>query len=261
MNRILNKILTVHKISLIPIVYLFTSYDSSVFVLQSLAGSALIIGLGYWTWKKKVLMTLGIEMNVRTIFIFLVMTLLLTIAFHYLIGSIASSRHLQYSSPVSLHGLISPVYFHTIGQTLNEEMVLGALLLYAVRSMFKRTHPLVIAAGVALIFSVFHFVFYRWLTVSTNEGVITLSTLFVLFAVGVLRNSLILKTGHIGYAWSIHLGFNWIFFCGGFQNEDGSKLNEPGLFNAVLGSPQMIVLAFIMLALCAALFFLQKQKV
>jgi polyferredoxin len=79
------------------------------------------------------------------------------------------------------------------------------LLLHTVRKVFSRFHLLLIAAIVAAWFSLLHYAFYGWIVPAQFSGSLTAGTLFSLFAVGLLRNTLILRDGHIAYAWSLHL--------------------------------------------------------
>jgi len=138
-----------------------------------------------------------------------------------------------------------PWYLHTVAQTLNEEMLLGAVLLGGIRRRLPRTSPLRISIGVAAAFALFHLAFYGARTPEMpNYGVLSAATLLALFLVGIVRNNLILATGHVGYAEAVHLGWNAIFLGGAFRwaGEGGAAMTEPERFDAFVGSPAVIVL-------------------
>ena len=148
----------------------------------------------------------------------------------------------------------------TAGQTLNEEIVLGALLLWMVSTRWKGALPITIAVAVAALFAVFHLGFYALRPESVvNQGLVGLPALLSLFAIGVLRNDLILGTGHVGYAWGIHFGWNLVFFNSGYARADGSgALDEPEMFNSVLGDP--LTLTVIVAAAISRLLWQRRRR-
>jgi len=120
-------------------------------------------------------------------------------------------------------------YYHDLFYVLNEEIVLGALVLhYLTRRRSMR--PLTASVLLALVFSIFHFVAYKWIMADRGElGVLTLLTLFL---VGFVRNSLILINGHVLYSWALHVG--WVMVMLGSLHEQGGqliRLTEPERFN------------------------------
>ena len=93
------------------------------------------------------------------------------------------------------------------------------------------------SAGVAALFAVLHSIFYAWRPASMiNYGVLSTITLLTIFAVGLLRNNLILAAGNIAFAWAIHLGWNLVFMDSSYVSTAYARLDEPAVFNAVLGS-------------------------
>ena len=176
-----------------------------------------------------------------------------------LIAAIARAESIAFT-PVWESRTWASALVHTVGQTLNEEMVLGALLLRAVRSRLKSIHPLAISAGVALLFSLAHYAFYRarpsW---SWNYGTLSVATLASLFAIGVVRNNCILSTGNVGYAWAIHLGWNAVFVNGTYRWPGSyAELAEPAMFNAILGHAALVALSVALMGL-SLLLFLRKR--
>ena len=95
---------------------------------------------------------------------------------------------------------------------------------------------------VALIFSLMHLGLYKWSPVQSG-GLLTSTTIGTLFFVGILRNSLILKTRNIALSWAIHLSFNMVFFSGLFIHVQTGKFpDEPEVFNIVFGNLTMLAL-------------------
>jgi membrane protease YdiL (CAAX protease family) len=126
----------------------------------------------------------------------------------------------------------------------------GALILFALQRRIGSGRSLQITLVVALIFALLHYVFYRWIVVSENRGVLTLAALFVLFAIGVARNSLILKANHIAYAWSLHFSINMIGLVGVTRFLNGTELTEPQVLNRILGSPYAVLVSVVVLMTC-----------
>lgn len=241
--------------------YLLTSYNASIFPLRSLLGSLVIILIGRaaWpiTWKDR----LGLRIQFRELALAIALALPLMFIFYWFVQSITVAQNVGYLSPISRYGILNPVYLHTLGQTLNEELILGALLLTTLSRSFSRIRPLAIAALVAAGFSLLHFAFYAWIVVPENSGLLTAGTLFVLFALGLLRNTLILKTNHIAYAWCLHLSVNMVGLWGLYTATDGHELNEPEIFNLILGSPGMIILAGLIVLICALLLQFHLERI
>lgn len=133
-------------------------------------------------------------------------------------------------------------YLYYLPETFNEEMLIGALLLLGLERRFKKSEKNFIAIGVAIIFSLMHQGLFKWSPVQSGE-LLTLTTIVTLFFVGILRNSLILKTRNIAMSWAIHLSFNMVFFSGLFINGKTGKFpGEPEVFNIVFGNLTMLIL-------------------
>ena len=124
------------------------------------------------------------------------------------------------------------------------------MLLNAIRRKSRESRLLPVAMGVALGFAVLHYVFYRWIVVPKHAGILTLAALFVLFAIGLLRNTLILKADHIAYSWSVHLSINLTGLIALYTFESGARLNEAQIFNSILGSQAGVILSVFVLAAC-----------
>ncbi len=178
-----------------------------------------------------------------------------------LIARVAAASGLEFIPYASRPQLI-PYYLHTLGQTLNEELVLGALLLFALRR-FLRLPPLWIAVGAGALFSLLHLAFYggflQWIG-HANGGALSGAALLSLAAVGVARNALILGAGHVGYAWALHLGWNAVFLGGTFvRSAEQAPFSEPDRFNTFLGAPAALA-ASLLLATGVLLWYGRKAR-
>jgi hypothetical protein len=135
-------------------------------------------------------------------------------------------------------------YYHVMFYTLNEEIVLGAILLFTMVHRWK-IKPMVASLCLALFFSLIHYVFYKWIFL--DRGVLGIPALITLFLVGFVRNSLIIQTGHIGYSWALHFG--WIAIMFGSNHtylNTNMSVTEPERFNLYLGSTEMLIISIIM---------------
>jgi hypothetical protein len=132
-------------------------------------------------------------------------------------------------------------YFHGFFYTLNEEMVLGALLVLTCIERWRL--PMGAISGLlALAFALVHFVFFKWLF--CNNGLIQPDTLAALFFVGTLRNNLIIRFRHIGYAWALHFGWIAIMLDSPqIAVKTSEWLTEIERFNLYLGSAEMLALS------------------
>ena len=245
------KSMKILPVLLLLFIHLLMSYNASIFPWRALLGSVLLIAIGRLVWPAEWKDRFGLRIPSRDIILSIVQAPILMILLYWIIWVIASGQGILYQPPFTRHCLLSPVYAHTLGQTLNEELLFGALFLYAIRQKFPQSHSLVVAALVASGFSLLHYVFYRWMVISQYGGILTIGTLFVLFVIGLLRNTLILKSGHIGYSWSLHFSINLIGLTAGYTFGSGKKLIEPEIFNLILGAPAAVFLSIFILAACS----------
>jgi len=237
-------------VSLLVAAFLCLTYVPAPGWWVSPAGSALIVAAGRLAWPRTWRQWLGLSFDAgqaRRAGLLLVLTLAGSLS---LILPIAGSRGIIWR-PFFAESRTWLRHFHTAGQTLNEEIVLGAVLLAALRPIFRGRPLLVLAVTVAAAFSALHRVFYRCV-LPPNRGNLAAMTLGSLFLVGVIRNHLILRSGHIAYSWALHLGWNAVFFRGEFADAD-VRLNEPACFNLFLGSP--ISFCAIVVATAGFLYF------
>ena len=228
----------------------------------SLLATLVIIGFFRYRerthWKE----LLGIGFKARDVIAFLLLTSVIVFASYWLIKYIVISNGYSFNllltgynqfdnlKGLPFHAILSS-YLYYIPQTFNEEMIVGALLLFSLKRRFKSANNLTIAALVALVFSLMHQAMYKYSPVQPGE-LLTVTTLTSLFLVGVLRNLLILRSGKITYAWAIHLSWNLLFFTTLILLPNGEFASEPRRFNLILGDSYMLAIIGVATILVAA---------
>jgi len=237
--------------SLLLVCYLLFSYYFFNGWWYSSIGSLLIVGLSYFIWGKDFLAQTGLSFKLSTALKALVLTAAVTVSAYLLMKYIADRNKIviEYTS--------WQAYYHNIFYILNEELVLGAILLFSLVKKLK-IKPFAACLLLAVFFSLIHFVFYRWIFL--ERGLISITTLASLFLVGFIRNSLILLSGHIAYSWALHFGWMIIMF-GSMHSYTGTDMavSEPDRFNLYLGSTEMLLLSGL-LAAVFGLIWLSKSK-
>ncbi len=199
-------------------------------------------------WSRK----LGINFKKTGILKFVIITTLLSVIAFFIVDFVSKVDGYDFKPKLfyyktylganyPFHYIVAN-YLYYIPETFNEEMLIGALLLMGIERRFEKLNKNYIVVIVALIFSVMHQGLYKWSPVQSGE-LLTLTTIATLFFVGVLRNSLILKTRNIALSWAIRLSFNMVFFSGLFINTgNGEFQDEPEVFNIVFGNRTMFIL-------------------
>lgn len=218
----------------------------------SLIATVLILGIfrlrDPHDWRQK----LGINFKLADWTGFLILTITLLFASYYLVDYLSEINgysfrpkiihYKDFNTPDFPFFPILGDYLYYIPETFNEEIFIGALLLMGLERNFKKLDKNAIAITVALIFSLMHQALYKWSPVQPGL-VLTTQTILTLFFVGILRNTLILKTRKIAYSWAIHLSFNMIFFSGFYINNSTEKFaSEPERFNIVFGNLTMVII-------------------
>lgn len=226
--------------------YLLFSYYALGGWWNSAAGFFLILFFAWLLWGKDFSDRTGIRINLRQA-ILSILAAILIVTFSYFI-----IHHFAEENNIALKAGEWKDYFHEVFYILNEEIVLGAIILFWLTRERKIT-PVVSCAMLALFFAIVHFIFYKW--IFNDRGIIGIVTVTTLFMIGFLRNSLILISGHIGYSWALHIGWMSVMF-GTFHyyKFNGERLTEPSRFNLYLGSPEMLILAALLAG--SALFFM-----
>jgi hypothetical protein len=252
----MSKTLRAIAIALILVPYFTLTYTSW---WMAIVGSVLIVLLSRLVWPGRGVKVVGLRIPLEQIGVSLFLLCIVLIGSFEIITAITRCEGIIF---VPLYENRKWVLYlvHTVGQTLNEEMVLGALFLRFIENKFRLIHPFVISVGVALIFSLLHYLFYGLRpSQSLHYGVLSLTTLISLFSMGVVRNNCILSTGNIGYAWAIHIGWNIVFADSSFYlSESSTKLTEPSMFNLILGNRHVVMITSVLMAL-SLLLYIKKR--
>jgi len=234
-------------LSLLILSYLLFSYNYFNGWWYSSIGTILVLIFSYLIWKNDFLKHIGLQLNVKRIVSSFLLAAVITICSALIMRYIAG-KHDVIINPSTWHN-----YYHDVFYILNEEIVIGAMLLFGLVHK-KKIRPLVASVGLAVFFALIHFVFYKWIFL--DRGIIGIVTLTTLFMVGFVRNSLILMTGHIGYSWALHYGW-MIVMMGSIHTYMDTELwvTESEKFNMYLGSFEMLIISATMAVLTGIYWF------
>ena len=198
-------------------------------------GTILILFFSYLIWRKDFIKIIGLKLTLREFLI----TIALTIG--TILGSLFLIKHIGLRNNISIHFTSLQNYYHDIFYILNEEIVLGSIPIYLLISRLK-IKSLYVSIGLALVFTMVHYVFYKWIFL--ERGIIEIQTLTTLFLVGIVRNNLIIVNKHIGYSWALHFGWMVVLFgCLPEWVDSGKVVTEPDRFNLFLGSHEMLIIS------------------
>jgi hypothetical protein len=238
-----------------------TSLFASIFIVhvlfsynwwwQSSVGTLLILALSWALWQQNFLERVGISFlsSKRLLFVTAILLALVALASCYLCLSIAQELQVEIFWS-SWHS-----YFHGAFYTLNEEIVLGAILVLTATKIIPLPLPW-ISLLLAVIFALIHLAFYQWIFL--DRGTLQISTLITLLMIGFLRNNLIMYCRHIGYVWAIHFGWIAVMLDSVHRyGKTGQHLSELEQFNLYLGSPTMLTISTLLALL--SLFLLLGQ--
>ena len=249
--RLYRPSLSILWFNLLLLSYLLFSYYVFGGWWNSCVGTILIIMFSYLTWRKDFIKITGLKIDFKGILASLILAALITIFALLIMKYIAEKRMIKIQFSVWKN------YYHDIFYILNEEIVLGAILLFKLINNLKM-RPIAASVGLAVVFSLIHYVFYRWIFL--DRGIMQISTLVTLFLIGFVRNNLILVSGHIGYSWALHFGWMAIMF-GSFHYsiEKQQAVSEIEKFNTYLGSNEMLIISTI-LAVISLIYWIKKYK-
>lgn len=237
--------------TLLILIYVLFSYSFLGDWLYSSIGSILIIFLSFLIWGNGFLEKVGLQLNLET-FVKSIILVVIIAGCSFLI-----MKYIGNKNDIRIEYYNWRDYYHVMFYVLNEEIVLGAILLFTLVYKWK-VRPIVASICLAVGFALIHYVFYRWVFI--DRGILGISTLITLFLVGFVRNSLILYTGHIGYSWALHFGWIAIMFGSRHTNLNANiYLSELESFNTYLGSTEMLFLSIIIAGVFLA-YWLRKYN-
>ena len=248
MRSLRNRVLTILLLSsyLVFTYYVFKGW------WYSSVGTIVILFFSYLIWGNRFIDVTGLRLKKNTILITFVLAAVFVVCSYLIIKYIGS----RYGVTVSYTGFVN--YYHDVFYILNEEIILGGIAIYILLNKYNLS-PLVASAGLALAFSLIHYVFYRWIFLET--GIIKVETLIVLFLVGFVRNNLIIIFRHIGYSWALHFGWMAVMFGSSpYYAGTGMGLPEPEKFNMFLGSHEMLIISGI-LGIISLFYMVRKDHI
>lgn len=213
-------------------------------------GTGLILGCSYFIWKREFIQNTGFSIKRNVIINAIILLIIITFLSFFIMKFISLSQ----SITIQLRNWKG--YIHILFYVLNEEIVLGAITLFLMVRKLKLS-PLAASLILALMFSVIHLVFYRW--IFNDRVFLYITTLITLFLIGIVRNNLILYTGHIGYSWALHAGWMLVMFgCDHYSNAAGDYLSESNRFNLYLGSIPMLIVSLVLASL--SIYYMNRKK-
>jgi len=256
-KSIKNKIYKGFLLSLMISSYILLTYKPNRGLWLSILGTILILLFARLCWSEGWYIKIGFKLKSAEVILATLLFILTAILSYIIINYVAIQNNISFK-PYFVEFSTSINYLHTLSQTLNEELILGALLLFSLRSLLKKMPIIALSFVVAILFPVFHILFYSYFITSFNRGVLNIITTFPLLLVGIARNNFILCSNHIGYSWAIHLGWNTVFFGGRYVKVGGQLINEPERFNIFLGSQLVLVFSFIIVLIT---MYIYKRKI
>ena len=237
--------------SLLGLSYGFFSYYFFGGWWNSSVGTLLIILFSYLIWDKDFLKQIGLQLDLKTIAKSIILAGIIAIC------ALLLMKYIAFKHNVKISYTNWRDYYHDVFYILNEEIVIGSILLFALVNK-RNIRPIIASVGLAIFFALIHFVFYKW--IFRDRGILRISTLTTLFLVGFVRNSLILQTGHIGYSWALHFG--WMIVMFGSMHIDlntNLTITESERFNLYLGSIEMLIISTIIAGLSLAYWIKKVQ--
>ena len=140
-------------------------------------------------------------------------------------------------------------YMATPFQALNEEFVFRALLLTALLQLGVNKWKSIFIP--ALIFTIFHWIFYHFNMTLENRGDLDIAALSSIFLFGVATNSIFLATRSVAIPWALHCGWNLNRFGSKIiplEGADHLNLREYMTFNLLEGAWPIMLLSLLVAA-------------
>ena len=133
-------------------------------------------------------------------------------------------------------------------QSLNEEMVFRGLLINAMLYLGFREWKIIFLP--AIVFSLLHWVFYKFNLSHDNGGTLSFSALTTLFLFGAATSMLFLKTRNILIPWALHSAWNFNRFSMIKVDDPQGYINEALTFNILEGTFSVVFMTSILFVAC-----------
>jgi hypothetical protein len=237
-------------LNVLILLFLLTNYYPVIWWLSAL-GTVLIVAIATVLWKKDFKEFLGLDFSRNSLLITAIATFGVMILSALLFRRLSANNFFLVSSCSSL------MYLHIAFNTLNEEMILGSLILNLFTKQLYWLKNLTASILVALFFVLFHFGL-SWLALS-QMPLMAVTTLLALILLNFTRNNLILLTGHVGFSWALHFGIMvTLFSCTFTVSTTGALLSEANLSDIFFGNG--LVFIFLLLAASVTGILLYRKK-
>ncbi|HYX37736.1 MAG TPA: CPBP family glutamic-type intramembrane protease, partial [Oligoflexus sp.] len=208
-------------------------YSAFVTTIISVIGLALILYFLRLAWPTDWQKRAGLEFNRKSLLLGLGATSIFLGIFRFYYAQVAVRSEVTIEliavAPHALPGMI-----FTLVQTCAEEIILGSLLLRFVQDRCQSLSETWATVIVAVVFGLMHVVFYQSGLILPKEILHPMSLAGLTLA-GVLRNLLIVRFGHIAYAWALHFSWNLYMFHSPMLRS-GVALSEAAKFNLLFGA-------------------------
>ncbi len=231
--------------------HVYFSYDFNGAWWHSAFGSVIIFFFAYLIWKNEFIVVSGLKFTPK------IFTKTILMTFGVTAISVLSMTYIAEKNGVSIHISSFKNYIHNAFYIMNEELILGAIMLHLLIKRFK-IKPVIASLGLAALLSFAHFVLYKWHF--RDKDYLCVTTLVTLFLTIFVKNNLILQYKHIGYAWALHFGWMAVMY-GSEHSHTASNLPLTDLekFNLYLGSPGILLTSLLLAGASWFYFFPSKE--
>ncbi|HYX38612.1 MAG TPA: CPBP family glutamic-type intramembrane protease [Oligoflexus sp.] len=233
-------------------------YSAFVATIIPVVGLALILYFLRMAWPTDWQKRAGLEFNGKTLLLALAATGVFLGIFRFYYAQVAARSEVTIDLVAILPHVLPGMIF-TLVQTCAEEIILGSLLLRFVQDRCLSLSETWATVIVAVVFGLMHVVFYQSGLILPRESLHPMSLVGLILA-GILRNLLIVRFGHIAYAWALHFSWNLYMFHSPMLRS-GVALGEAAKFNLLFGTWEFICLAGLAIAaVCLGCALVKTRK-
>lgn len=239
-------------IVLLLLSHFFLSYDFNGGWWHSLVGLAAILLFGFMIWGKEFFWVSGLKPSRKELLGSVSAAIVFTGISAGIMLFVAAKANVTIRPASLTH------YIHNAVYIVSEEMILGAVMLYFLIKRFKIS-PLTASLAFAIVVSLAHLVLYKFYF--RDKDFLEPITLITLTLAVFVKNNLIIRYRHIGYAWAIHFG--WMAVMYGSEHYYGDSiqlLTDLEKFNLYLGSPVVLAATSVVTGVNLFRFFSWERR-
>ena len=227
------------------------SYNFNEAWWHSAFGFCVILLFGSLIWGGSFPFVSGLRMEASVIARSAGLAIGITVISFYCMWLIGKSSH------ITIHLSSIKSYFHNAVYIVNEEIILGSMMLYFMTNRFK-VKRLVASLSLAVVVSAAHFILYKFYF--RDKGNLEITTLLTLVLTVFVKNNLIIRYRHIGYAWALHFGWMVVMYGSDHFYSSGRRLTDLEKFNLYLGSPVVVIVSALMATVSYYYLDIQLRK-